>query len=806
MTEQPTQSARQALASMWQVPVLLLGLVMLIVGLILARPSTPPRDFAAEVATAAKLIAAGQFDPAQQSLDALGAVYEQLDPATKVAFHLARGDLIAQVQSAKGWSNAENHRNLVKHYRTVQDLGSELDDVRLRRLADALLALDKPEEAQQIAGSEDVTSPEARQSLQREVLAANLKREGPTDLVVRQIGEFLADESLRREHQIWAAACLAEAAMAHQEFGQAADLIMRWLQRLDFATAKDTGPLLILLARAQLALGDRTAAERWFLQAQTQLDPSDILQGDALAGLGQVRYSEDNIVEALEYFTNSSTNFPGAGVYVQSLIGKAECEARLGWMEPSLETYDLAVKAIQDGRGVGADAQALADSLKAQRDWRYSRGEYRSALDYLHREEALLAPDLPAALLLKLAMAHQQIADSMIVAAQTDPDGDGPIQPKPLSQQDRIEAAMHFEKSGEYYHQHAQAVAKDDPEAYGESLWRAADAFDRSGLQDRAIEIFQEYAKTRPDDPRQLSVTFRLAQAYQAGAQFDAAIGLYQQLIESNPKSPEAYGSLVPMARCYLAKGTEYWDRAEHVLRSIVTDHEALRPESREYHDALIELGRLHYRRGAAGDYERAIEVLGEAVDRYPQDEALADTLFQLADAYRRSVMQINDRLREPLPPAERSAFAAERALRLAEAQKAFDRVIALYEPKRDSLNDLEALYLRNSYFYRADCAYDLGRYDGAGGAIELYDLAARRYENDPAVLVAQIQIVNSYCEMGKYDLARTANERARWLLKRIKDDAFDDPNLPMSRAHWQRWLDWTSELSLTEPAASATP
>ena len=795
-----------ALKQMWQVPVFVLGMVLLALGLVLAMPEQSPRDFGAEIASAKKDIAASEFELAEQKLDSVFLEYETLEKPIKVAYHLARGDLIVHAQRAKGWSNEENHGNIVKQYREAQALGHKLDDMRLRWMAESLLALNKPDEAGQVAGGDQIDSPEARQGLKREVLTASLRRDGPTDRVVRAIGEFLADDQLQRQHQIWAVARLGEAAIAHHEYGEAADLVMRWLQRLDFAKAKDVGGLLIILGRAELALGNRETAERWYLQAQSQLDPADPLQGNALAGLGQVRYGEDNVVEALEYFTDSSTNLPGSSVFVQSLIGKAECEARLGWQEPSLATYDRAIKAIHDGRGTDGDAQALAESLKGQRDWRYSRGEYRTAMEFLHREETLLAPNLPAALLLKLAMAHQQIAEHMVVQGKADPDGDGPQKPKGLTQQQRIEVTEHFEQAGQYFHAHALAVAKDNPEAYGESLWRAADAYDRSGMQDRAIEIFQEYAKTRPSDPRQLNVTYRLAQAYQADGQFDSAISLYQQLIDMNPKSPEAYGSLVPLARCYLAKGPEYWARAEHVLRSIVTDHEALRPESREYHDALIELGRLYYRRGEPGDYEHAVTALGEAIDRYGQAEDLPEVQFQLGDAYRKSVIQINERLREPLPPSERSAFAAERAKRLAAAQKAFDKVISAFEPRRDSLDELQTLYLRNSYFYRADCAYDLGKFEGPGGAIELYDLAAKRYERDPAVLVAQIQIVNSYCELGKYDLARTANERARWLLKRIKDDAFDDPNLPMTRAHWQRWLDWTSELSLTEPAASAQP
>lgn len=73
-------------------------------------------------------------------------------------------------------------------------------------------------------------------------------------------------------------------------------------------------------------------------------------------------------------------------------------------------------------------------------------------------------------------------------------------------------------------------------------------------------------------------------------------------------------------------------------------------------------------------------------------------------------------------------------------------------------------------------------------------------------MLIALIQIVNSYCELGEYDKARTANERAKVHLERIPDEAFNDPNLPMDRDHWRRWLEWTGQLSNVESAAVDTP
>ncbi len=82
-----------------------------------------------------------------------------------------------------------------------------------------------------------------------------------------------------------------------------------------------------------------------------------------------------------------------------------------------------------------------------------------------------------------------------------------------------------------------------------------------------------------------------------------------------------------------------------------------------------------------------------------------------------------------------------------------------------------------------------------------------KRWEDHPASLVALVQIVNAYCEMGMIDKAKVATKRARSMLKRIPDDAFNDPTLPMTREHWEDWLKWTSELDLfnTQAAAAVT-
>ena len=798
-------TSKLTLSQVWQLPVLLLATILLALGWYLALPEPPQRDLDGEMAAVESFIEAGQYEKAIPGLDELLQIYDALPDDLKIRYHLARGDAVGRGQKALGVDVEANHQVVVNQYRKAESLGYALDAKRVEWLSESLLALGRADEVDAVVDTAAVDDPVARQRLMRQALQSSIDQSGPTETTAAELLEFLNEDGLSRQNQLWAVARYTEFLLADDQPEEAANFVMRWLQRFDFAGSTDVGELMVLLARAQLAAGERRSAERWFIAARDQLDSSDPLNGDALTGLGQIRYEEGDVVEALEHFEDAVKLFEGTRSYLDALVGKAESESRLGSYGDSLASYDEAVDIALKGLGQRRLIDKVGQSLATQCDLRFAQGKFMLALKYLDLEERLYAPALPVKLLHKLASTHQHAALQVLGIDSIDEDPGGKF--KGLSVEQRVIVSDHFEKAANYYYAHAQAVAKDDIEAYADSLWRSADCFDKAGLHAEAIKKFEEYAKTRPEDPRQLQVMFRLAQAYQAEGQFDAAINLYTTLNENNPKSPEAYASLVPLARCYLAQGVEGWQQAEHVLRSVVTDHEALRPESREYREALIELGRLYYRRGEEGDYERAIERLGEAVARYSDESRLPGILFQLADAYRKSVAQIDQKLASPLSPSQRTEFQAERARRLAAAQAAFGRVIEMYERREaKKLDDLQRLYLRNSYFYRADCAYDLGKYEGPDGAIALYDRAAKRYEKDPSSLVAMIQIVNSYCELGRYDLARTANRRAKAYLEQIPEEAFDDPNLPMGREHWQRWLDWTSELNLAGRTADANP
>ena len=142
---------------------------------------------------------------------------------------------------------------------------------------------------------------------------------------------------------------------------------------------------------------------------------------------------------------------------------------------------------------------------------------------------------------------------------------------------------------------------------------------------------------------------------------------------------------------------------------------------------------------------------------------------------------------------AAQTEAAAQRRDRLGKARQLFDRTVEHYRtvtPQRD----LDRLYQKLSHFYRADCAYDAGQYEEA---IRLYDAAAQRYQDDPSALAAYVQIVNSYCALGRINEGRAANERAKWLLRRIPPEAFKDGTFAMPKEYWDNWLKWAGDMAM---------
>ena len=125
----------------------------------------------------------------------------------------------------------------------------------------------------------------------------------------------------------------------------------------------------------------------------------------------------------------------------------------------------------------------------------------------------------------------------------------------------------------------------------------------------------------------------------------------------------------------------------------------------------------------------------------------------------------------------------------LAAARETYQKVLANYR-KIPPADPEDRRVQKLAEFYHADTVFDLGEY---ARAVELYNAAAYRHQDDPAALGAYVQIANAHLKLGQTEQAKTVNERAKWLLRRMPDDAFAGGDT-LSRDQWARWLDWAGE------------
>lgn len=419
--------------------------------------------------------------------------------------------------------------------------------------------------------------------------------------------------------------------------------------------------------------------------------------------------------------------------------------------------------------------------------------------------------EVPPEVTLAVAANHRRVAEKILSDALSSPTGRLTIdQVSPVT---AAEAKRHLLDAGAAFRQHGMAVAAGNNSGYAESLWNAADCYDLAGDHEAAKGMFAAYSQTTPDtDPRKAESRFRLAQIFQAEREWKTAAEQYRAVIEARNAAEEggagtgifADRSLVPLAQCYLADGDPANDaEAESLLRSVLGGS-MFTPEAEEYRQALVAMGEMLHERGR---WNEAIERLEEAVRRYvspdapsrdtPAAQRAVGMLFRLADSYRRSALDLAKELDSALPQTRRDEVTMEVRRRLSRAGDLFRQVgdtVGQIEERR--LTRLDKLHRRNAAFYMADTAFEMGDLEAA---IRQYEAAAQVYSSDPASLVARMQIVAAHVRLGRWREAAAANERAKRQLATIPDTAFDQPDMPMRREHWERWVE--AEMLLAERA-----
>jgi len=808
----------------WQGPALVLGAAALIGAGVYAFVTRPKHDVTIDFRDAETLMEGKEYAKALETLGQRVLPVLNKGGLTKEqeqGFYLMRARALYLGQREAGVDRKENHENIVTEYTRATKAGAELtwqDTVYLLRTH---VALSEPDKAIALLGSIPDAQRDERIARTKELIELSLQTKEGYPRALDLLTKLTADTALSNEDRLWALSRQAKLQVAQGYYEDAATRILRTLPRvMADAPADIKGEVLLTLARAYLGQSDYEGAKKQLAAAITAMGPSAEQLPEALVLSGQVAQQADDLDEARENFSAVLDGFERTPYRPAAMLGLAEVEAaillreRAGEApERSLERYQTLVDGFADPEYKATfTKETLAESIIARAAEQAELDAHRTSLRFSTLARSLYEKGkVPADVLLLMAESRRALAEELLRPAGKDSELLSLDDVDPTTQREARELLL---ASAEDYREYGDLVVKDDAEAYAESLWNAADSFDRAGATDEAIDAFRRFAGDFTGDNRQPEAKFRLGQAYRSRGDAKLAEQVFRDLLvdrdgtgRAGPYSDAAY---VPLAQTLLSDGDETNDtEAVDLLEQVLTGRLGGAGTQR-YRDALRELGDVHYAKAA---YERAAEKYDEFVQRVEraieqelptiEDDALVlpTVRYRLADSLRLSTRAIDKQLTVAMPDEDARKLRQLREQRLSRASELYETVcqeLGDAQAEGSRLTTLEELMLRNAYFYRGDCAFDLADYESA---IRHYDAARERYPKDPAALVAMTQVVSAYLAKGEHEKAGVANQRAKQFYESLPESAWADANLPMSKRDWERWL--AAQQKLTAVLAS---
>ncbi len=368
------------------------------------------------------------------------------------------------------------------------------------------------------------------------------------------------------------------------------------------------------------------------------------------------------------------------------------------------------------------------------------------------------------------AEACREWADSLLAqAAQSPPDQAAAL---------RREARERLRRAAQFYVYLARLEVTTP--RYAEHLWQAAEAFLAGQDYRNAVVVLEKYLADQTRKGHALGLVY-LGEALLSLNKVDEALRAFEDCLTYHPRDAATYRARLLAARARIERGE--LEQAETLLRENLIG-ELLTPASREWRESLFTLGWLEYMEGR---YEQAALRLGEAIERYPDDPQTTEARFLAAQCSFRCALA----LRRGLGPQPGVPGARPEQVQkwLVQASGAYGRLIGDLEQRQSThgLTALEQAVLRNCYFARGAAQFELGDYQGA---IAAYRAATIRYQRQPEVLEAYVQMARAYQRLGQAREARMALEQAKVVLARLDPRADFAQTTNYTRDEWRRLLD----------------
>jgi len=771
-------------AQLWQFPLLLLSLGLFGTAAYLLIDPTPGLTVEERISIARKYLDTERPKAALQQLNEI-LTTDKLESVTQGRVHLMLSEALQMAQKEKNLNIPANHLRIIEQTRLAMARGIVPDARSHRRMAESHEALGRRKEALDHYQKAMVGDPAKSLALQRKIISMQLESDDPATAEAT-IAEYLKNKSITNAERAWAIGEQSQLLISAGKFLDARTLLNQALaMEVDSVSA---GALNYRVGYCAHKLGSNDEAERYLRVARDQLQVKHPLDADAALVLGNISQAKGNAAEAEAFYNVILTSHPDSVAAPRARMGRGLCRILQKQDEAGLNDLHESTNEILRKESRRKYREDALIALKQGQTYLSNRDHYAGTIELLTCEQQL-QENPPPGFYGRVGEAYEKHADQLDhnIAEASD-----------TERIKKMQQVRDFRtRAGDAYVAYSRGLTLVDDKGYADAMWKGVDLYDKAGNTQRVMAALDLFASERPEDPQTPDALLRLGRAYQAAGLFDKAISAYQRNQFRYPKSLAASKSAVPLAGAYIAKGPENYGKAEVVLNSVIDNNPLITPESEEFKQALFDLAQLFYR---TNRFEEAVQRLEEFTKRYPADDRMGQLLFLMADSYRKSAGLLAGKMAadktadaSASAPANLIEAAGAKKDRLNKARTFYDRVVELYRVAAPK-TDIDKLYFKLAHFYRADCMYDLGQF---AESISLYDTAAFRYQEDPSALAAYVQIVNGYCALGKMEEAKTANERAKWLLRRMPAEAFKDGSFAMPKEYWEQWLKWTSDAGM---------
>ena len=344
----PVETLRSGWKDAWQIPTMLVGAGLLLLGIAFAVATSPDPDITPVLNAADRMIENGGYQEAIEELNTKAypwiAKPGSTTPEQKRRYHLAKARAIYRGQQKLKLDQDENHVAVVREFLEFERLGGTLAPRDLTALAGTYLARDEIdlalERAREIPMAERVLADEVR----KRSIDQLLNRPNPdTERAMSLLADMLTDVQLSPEDTVWALERQGRIRLAEGFADETITRLLRSMPRLERAGVEGRSRLHLILARAYMEVGANIEAERQVQHAMDLSAAGDEHYAEILLARAQLEVMHDETEQARNTFSEIVDRHSSSVAYPWGLLGLGETEAALNETVLAFEAYETLV-------------------------------------------------------------------------------------------------------------------------------------------------------------------------------------------------------------------------------------------------------------------------------------------------------------------------------------------------------------------------------------------------------------------------------------------------------------------------------